>query len=178
MFNASMMCPLQTSMAVVIHPFANSEYLSLFASLPIWLQMYLTSIYLDPYSLLPSKMSIVLSLGRQFLLPILYAYICRQRSPKVIINVNSTPPMNIVCNEPHYKEHLDAIDMGILHELKRNKDGMTSRELLTTLQKSYPELHRAELNKRLIHLLSLSRIQSSTHGPGASTWFLVKEKDF
>jgi hypothetical protein len=178
MFNASTMCPLQSSMAVMIHPFVSSGYLHLLASLPIWLQMYLTAIYLNPYILLPSKLSIVLSIGRQFLLPMLYAYICRQRAPGVIINVNSMPPMNIVCNEPQHKEHLDAIDMGILHELLRNKDGMSPRVLLTSLHSVYPELNRVELNKRLQNLLTLRRVQSSTNEPGVSKWFLVKEKPF
>jgi hypothetical protein len=165
-------------MAIMVHPFVSSGYFHLFASLPIWLQMYLTAIYLNPYILLPSKLSIMLSLGRQFLLPFLYAYICRQRSPGVIINVNTIPPMNIVCNEPQNKEHLDAIDMGIVHLLGRNKDGVSSRVLLTSLHTMYPTLTRAELNKRLQNLMSLRRIQSSTHEPGASKWFLMKEKDF
>lgn len=86
--------------------------------------------------------------------------------------------MNIVCNEPQHKEHLDAIDMGILHELGRNKDGVSPRMLLTSLQSVYPELNRAELNKRLQNLLSLRRIQSSTNEPGGSKWFLIKEKHF
>lgn len=73
MFNASTMCPLQSSMAIMIYPFVSSGYLYLIASLPIWFQMYLTAIYLNPYIMLPSKLSIVMSLGRQVLLPMLYA---------------------------------------------------------------------------------------------------------
>lgn len=172
------MCPLEYNMTMVIHPMANSEYLSLFAMFPAWLQNYLVILYLNPYFFLPSKLSIALSLVRQFLLPILYAYICRQRAPEVIINVNTIPPMNIVCNEPQHTEHLDAIDMGIMHELARNTSGVTSRVLLTSLHVVYPELNRAELNKRLQNLLSLRRVQSSTHEPGTSKWFLIKEKHF
>ena len=173
MFNANNTCPLAESMAIAPHPFADSEYLELFHMFPIWLQMYLTSLYLNPYLLLPSKVSIIVSLLRQFVIPMMWAYLCRQRVQPVVININSAQT-----DYPKYvPERLDTIDLEIMHALSRHQEqGLTTRNLQAHLQHTYPELQRGDLNKRLQALLSSRRIQSSTGDLSAPVWFLIKEK--
>ena len=159
-------------MAMAPHPFANSEYLELFHMFPIWLQMYLTALYLNPFLLLPSKLSMTISVLQQFVIPMVWAYLCRQRSGPVTINIS---PSNYE-NPKYVPERIDSIDLEIMHSLSRHQNGLTTRNLLAHLQHSYPDLQRGELNSRLQTLLSSRRVQSSTGDLNAPVWFLIKEK--